>query len=321
MPPSTTGATRLVADIGGTHTRLAVFDPGSNDLRARRTYRNRDYGQLADLVADWLRDLAGPHPVDACLAVAAPPPFDDRVRMVNMDWSFSLRELADRFGFARLHCINDFQANAYALPHLDAGDLVTLHRGDPGAAGKLATVGPGTGLGGATLEMSGPAPVACASEPGHMGLAPATELELALFAHLLPRYGEVYAELLLSGPGLSRLYRALAAVRGGPAEDLAPEEISTRALAGQCGLCTEALHTFCALLGSVCGDFVLANGAYGGLYLAGGIVPHILEFLRTSTFIPRFRAKGEMSGHLARVPLHVITGTSTGLLGAAHAPF
>jgi len=320
MPPSTTVATRLVADIGGTHTRLAVFDPGSNALRAQRTYYNRDYGQLADILSDWLGNLAEPRPGKACLAVAAPPPFDDRVRMINMDWSFSLRELADRFGFDRLHCINDFQGNAYALPHLDTGDLVTLHRGEPGPAGKLATVGPGTGLGGATLDVSAPTPIACASEPGHMGLAPATELELALFTYLVPRHGEVYAEFLLSGPGLRHLYLALAAVRGESADELAPEEISARALAGECALCTEALRTFCALLGSLCGDFVLANGAYGGLYLAGGIVPHILEILRASTFISRFRTKGEMDGHLARVPLHVITGTSTGLLGAAHAP-
>ena len=181
MPRSARAATRLVADIGGTHTRLALFDPLENDLHARRTYLNRNYGQLADILAEWLQDLEEPRPKDACLAVAAPPPFGDRVTMSNMDWSFSLRELADRFGFSRLHCINDFQGNAYALPHLAPGDLTILHRGEPRSGSKLATVGPGTGLGGSTLETSGSVPIACASEPGHMGLAPATELELALF--------------------------------------------------------------------------------------------------------------------------------------------
>ena len=320
MPRSTRGTTRLVADIGGTHTRLALFDPDLNDLRARRTYLNRDYGHLADILADWLRGLEEPLPRDACLAIAAPPPFGEQVTMINMEWSFSPPELAKRFGFSRLHCINDFQGNAYALPHLAPGDLAILHRGEPGSGGKLATVGPGTGLGGSTLDMSGAVPIACASEPGHMGLAPATELELALFGYLQARHGEVYAELLLSGPGLPRLYQALAAIRGRDLPDLAPTEISARALARQCGHCTETLHVFCALLGSLCGDFVLANGAYGGLYLAGGIMPQVLEFLRESAFAARFRNKGKMGGHLARVPLHVITGTSTGLLGAAHAP-
>ena len=100
---------------------------------------------------------------------------------------------------------------------------------------------------------------------------------------------------------------------------LSPEEISAKALAGQCGLCVLTLNTFCALLGSICGDFVLANGAYGGLYLAGGFIPHMIGFLQASTFVRRFQEKGKMREHLARVPLYVITCETTGLLGAAHA--
>ncbi|MEZ5502132.1 MAG: glucokinase [Halioglobus sp.] len=194
-------AGRLVADIGGTNTRLALFEPESNVLRSIRSYVNRDYRQFEDIIAAWLEALGEPAPTDCCLAVAAPP-FGDRVRMLNIDWSFSARELAGRFGFARLRCINDFEGNAYALPHLSNDNLATVQPGTPTPGGKLATVGPGTGLGGATLSRAGGVAVACASEPGHMGLAAATELELELFRYLQPEYGEVYAELLVSGPGL-----------------------------------------------------------------------------------------------------------------------
>jgi glucokinase len=240
--------------------------------------------------------------------------------MLNIDWSFSRRELATRFGFSRLRCINDFEGNAYALPHLSEHDLATLHPGKVTEGARLATVGPGTGLGGSTLSLAGGVPVACASEPGHMGLAAATELELELFSYLQPRYGEIYAELLVSGPGLQRLYESLAATQGRDIRSLSPEEISANALAGQCGLCVLTLNTFCALLGSICGDFVLANGAYGGLYLAGGFVPRMLGFLQASPFVRRFQEKGKMREHLARVPLYVITCETTGLLGAAHTP-
>ena len=85
-------------------------------------------------------------------------------------------------------------------------------------------------------------------------------------------------------------------------------------------MCVLTLRTFCALLGSVSGDFVLANGAYGGLYLAGGIVPRMIPFLRSSAFAQRFREKGAMTEHLNAVPLYVITTAQPGLIGAAHAP-
>lgn len=319
MPLSNARPNRLVADVGGTNCRLALFDPLANELRSLTTYINRDYGQFEDIIAAWLDALAEPRPTDCCLAVAAPP-FDDRVTMLNIDWSFSRRELAERFGFSRLRCINDFEGNAYALPHLSDQNLTTLHRGNVTEGGKLAIVGPGTGLGGSTLSIVAGVPIACASEPGHMGLAAATELELELFRYLLPRYGEIYAELLVSGPGLRHLYQALAAIRGEEAQPLTSKEISVRALAGECELSTLTLNTFCALLGSIAGDFVLANGAYSGLYLAGGIIPDMIPFVQASPFVWRFQAKGKMREHLALVPLYAINCETTGLLGAAHAP-
>ena len=162
--------------------------------------------------------------------------------------------------------------------------------------------------------------MACACEPGHMGLAPATALELEIMRLLLPRHGEVHAELLVSGPGLQRLYLALAEIRGNSVDQLTPAEISGRALQGQDELCVLTLDTFCALLGSVCGDFVLASGAYGGLYLAGGIIPRMIPFLRASSFVQRFQVKGAMGDQLAGVPLYVITTAQPGLIGATYAP-
>jgi glucokinase len=310
---------RVVADIGGTNTRIALFDPAGAQLRALSTYINRDYVRLEDIFAHWLKQLAEPAPETCCIAVAAPPS-GDRVVMSNMDWSFSCRELAAGAGFAQLRRLNDFEANAYALPHLAPGDRQVLHRGRHPRGGRLATVGPGTGLGGAFLDWFNGVPHSFACEPGHMGLAPGNELELDVFRLLLPRHNNIYAELLVSGPGLARLHGALGEIRAERAEPLEPAEISRRAVAGVDTLCELALETFCALLGSACGDFLLANGSYGGLYLAGGIVPGITDFLDSSDFHPRLIAKGAMRDTLDDVPVHVITTGYPGLIGAAHAP-
>lgn len=309
---------RLVADVGGTNTRLALFNPDTNRLESVAYYTNRDFAALEDIIARWLAELPGAPPTQACLAIAAPPT-GDRVEMINMNWSFSLSGLAERFGFDRLGFLNDFEANAHALPHLAAAELATLAPGEPGAD-VLAVVGPGTGLGGSALIRCAGGDIARACEPGHIGLSPGDALELELFGLLLAEHRDIYAELLLSGPGLARLYRALATLRGEQAEALDPVDVSQRALAGQCDTCASALATFCALLGSFCADFVLCHGAYGGLYIAGGIAPAILEALENSAFNRRFEQKGLMTPLLEKVPRHVITGTTTGLTGAAHAP-
>ena len=321
------GTPRLVADVGGTNTRMAVFDPDKGELRALQIYRNRDFHRFEDVVGAWLQGLGAPAPTRACIAVAAPPG-GDRVQMVNMDWSFSCRELAAAFGLEQVMWINDFVSNAYALHHLAANDCHTLRRPQSAAsqdrrpadrrpanrrpANRLAVVGPGTGLGGASvLRVEGRA-LAIAAEPGHMGLCPANAEEVALFQLLLAAHPGLYAELLVSGPGLLRLYRGLAAVRGEACVADTAEEVSRLALAREDALCATALDTFCALLGSVCGDFVLATGSYGGLYLAGGIIPGMIPFLEQSPFLQRLVAKGAMRGHL--------TSPQPGLIGAAHAP-
>ncbi len=310
---------RMVADVGGTNSRIALYDPAANQFRSLGTYVNRDFSRFGDVIARWLDELGDGRPAEGCIAVAAPPD-GDRVEMVNMSWAFSGAELAEEHGFSRIKLINDFEGNAYSLPHLQQQDREVLQAGVPNGPGILATMGPGTGLGGATVQVRGPEVLARACEPGHMGLSPEGELELELFRLLLPRYGNIYAELLVSGPGLQRLYEAMGEIHGQAVDARSPAEVSRRALAGGDEMCSRALQTFCGLLGSVCGDFVLANGAYSGLFLAGGIVPRMIPFLRESSFIDRFLHKGAMGEHLQRVPVYAITTAQPGLIGAAHAP-
>ncbi|TXS93953.1 glucokinase [Parahaliea maris] len=311
--------TRLVADIGGTNSRLALYDASRDEYRALRTYINRDHARFEDVIANWLDQLNEPPPLAACFAIAAPLE-GDRVHMINMDWSFSRSELTSRFNFTTSGWINDFEGNAYALPHLRENDRQLLYPGRPGTSRRLAVVGPGTGLGGATVELIRGGYHATACEPGHMSLSPNTAEELELFRLLLARHDNIFTELLVSGPGLQRLYQSLAELRDTAPEALSPADISQRALSGEDPLCRDALVHFCNLLGSTCGDFVLATGSYGGLFLAGGILPRLVGFLENSQFLARFQHKGAMTEHLQGVPIYLITTAQPGLIGAAHAP-
>lgn len=309
---------RLVADVGGTNTRIAVYDPTTDTLLHRVNYQNRDFDQFSDLLTHWQADLDS-KPSLGCIAIAAPLT-GDRIAMVNMPWAFYRQDIASQLQLDRLVWLNDFESNAHALHSLQSSQLVSVQEGNNPMAGPLATLGPGTGLGGATVTEAGNIVRVQASEPGQMGLSPAKELELELFTALLKQHDNIYAELLLSGPGLVRIHQTLCKIYDRETTALTPDQISTAALSGSDESCKTTLRLFCDLLGSACGDFVLATGAYGGLYLAGGIVPKILPLLLESDFCLRFKQKGAMIEQLGRVPIVMINSDDTGLIGAAHAP-
>ena len=260
--------------------------------------------------------LTHPPPPDACFALAAVET-TGLIQMTNNPWCFSRHDLMSRFGFRRLHFINDFAAVARSLPQLQARQLHPLTRDLATDPTDLLTIGPGTGLGGARL-IGGEQVIAC--EPGQAGLSPATAEELEIFRLLQPQWGEIYAELLLSGPGLERLYRALATIGDEPARSLKAADIGALAAAGEDPLCEQTLEVFCALLGSAAGDFTVSTGSCGGVYLAGGIVPRLIPLLEQSDFLARFVRKAAMEQRLRTVPVHIIVDQHPGLLGAAAWP-
>lgn len=320
MSPLASATRRVTADLGGTHTRLAIHDAARNEFRHQQVFLNREFPDFEAVLQHWLQGIDEPAPDTACFAVAALIR-GDRVCMTNRDWSFSCRALASRFGFRALAVLNDFEAHAYALPWLAASEVISLQAGTAQAAqGRLAVLGPGTGLGGALLEGRGATAQAIACEPGHMNLAPGTPELLALWPQLVARYGRVYVELLLSGSGLARLHEARGHHGSGQALALEPAEITRRALSGEDAECARTVACFCALLGDVCADFILATGAWGGLYLAGGILPRITPLLQESPFLERLRDRGPLADALEAVPVRLIQHPSPGLLGAAHAP-
>jgi glucokinase len=96
-----------------------------------------------------------------------------------------------------------------------------------------------------------------------------------------------------------------------------PEEITTAALERSCSVSQESLERFCGILGSFAGNLALTIGAFGGIYIAGGIVPRFIDFLRRSEFRSRFEAKGRFKAYNARIPTYVITEPQPGLVGAA----
>jgi glucokinase len=306
----------LVGDVGGTHARFALVDQQGH-IRFPRTFAARDYGSLADVVAEYLDTTAGRrHPPRAALAVAGPV-VEGAIEFTNLDWHVSEVDLVGAFAFEEVKLLNDFAAQALACPMLGADDLRLLGPKLRGAEGApLVVLGAGTGFGVAGLARTELRDVALATEGGHAGFAPQDELETEVWRRLKARHGRVSIERLLSGPGMFDLYRAMAELDGVPA---ALEDEKAVLAAGEAGeaLPAAVLDRFCAILGAVAGDLALTYGARGGVYVSGGIAPRLVDRLIGGAFRSRFQDKGRLSEYVAQIPTYLIVHPYAALVGAA----
>lgn len=316
----------LAGDIGGTNARLAIVEVGATGMRVihKRRLPSRDFPALAPMVRAFLAEV-GTTPSRACFGIACPI-VDGRCRPTNLAWSVDLETLPAEIGIPHATIINDLAAVGYGLAHLNADDLVTIQDGVPDERGVIAIIAAGTGLGHAFLTWDGDEYRVHHSEGGHASFSARTDVEWELVRSLAQRFGPVSWEHVVSGPGLVRIYRHLAAEA--PAADRSRLEaemesedpaavISRHALAGSDPYCVRALDTFVSAYGAQAGNLALTLMATGGVYVAGGIAPRIVPKLTDGRFMSAFRDKGKLPLFLARVPVRVIVNRGVGLMGAA----
>ncbi|MBV1901496.1 MAG: glucokinase [Kordiimonadaceae bacterium] len=324
MTPSTSPNTpTLVADVGGTNARFALahMTPAAKGEQAHvvlshiKVLPTKDYDSLQAAAAAYLKDTPKSKPTVAALAVAGPLTADF-FEMTNCPWSFRQSILADELGMEKVVVLNDFEAIACALPHLNTEDLHQVGPGEIRNQGNKVVLGPGTGIGVAALTpvLDGWKPLT--SEAGHIGFAPETDIEHEISKLVQRKYPRVSIERLVSGQGISTLHGALSAILGQTPEALSAEEITRRALKDREGICGQTTDIFCNILGSFAGDLAVSFNAIGGVYLAGGILPKIESFFLNSKFRTRFENKGRLS-YVKDIPTLMIQEKLPALIGAA----
>ena len=313
----------LAGDIGGTHSRLALFDGDRHEPLALAIYPSREHAGLAEIVAAFLAE----HPADldcACFDVAGPV-HNGRVKTTNLPWVVDARQVADIVGLPSVELVNDLAATAYGIAELTTADLETLHRGDPSIGGNLAVIAAGTGLGEAGLIWSGERYHAVATEGSHSDFGPRSALQVELYTSLAIE-SHVSYEDVCSGIGLVTVYRFLRirsrieepawladAIRDGDAA----AAISSAGLTGRDPVCGEALDLMVSIYGAEAGNVALRLLATGGIYIGGGIAPRILPKLRQHTFLDSLASKGRFRTMLEQIPVHVILNEHASLFGAA----
>ncbi len=313
------GGSVLVGDVGGTHSRYAIVDTSATPWRVHdKLDLEAQFPDFAASVRAYLDRAGLKKTPDAAAIAVAGPVTKGTVTFTNRGWRASEQDLK-ALGFSHALLINDFAALAFAVLGLEPADCVTIGPPLPGIDGEpFSIVGAGTGFGASMLARFRGRAIAVATEGGHMGFAPGTAEEIAVLQILSRRFDHVSVERVLSGPGLENLHSAFCEIAGRKSEKLSAAQIVEKAEAGD-EICAKALRTFCNVYGSVAGDFALAHGARGGVYLAGGIALKIEAAIEKSDFRSRFEAKGRLSHFVKPIPTRLIRKEDTAFLGAARA--
>lgn len=316
----------LSGDIGGTKTRLAVFEARGQLLTslAEETYSSREFASFDEVVQKFLdgRQLDCAY---ACFGVAGPVR-GERVETTNLPWTIDAEKMREDVGLQRVSLLNDLEANAWGIPALDEDDFFVLNPGSADACGNASVIAAGTGLGEAGLYWDGVRHRPFASEGGHSDFSPGNELEMALLGFLSDRYGRASWERVVSGPGLANIHEFLRSYRQSPSPAWLVDEMQTgdpsaaisgAALEARDSVCVEALDLFVRLYGVEAGNHALKIMATGGVYIGGGIAPKILEKLRGPLFMAGFLDKGRMRSLLQAMPVRIILNDRTALYGPA----
>lgn len=318
----------LAGDIGGTNTRLALYQSDSKSglaLRGEQTYPSGSADNLSTILARFLQQHSAHRADKVCIGIAGPV-IDQTCETTNLPWRVSAREIRQEFGFAQVWLLNDLEANAWGIDALQENDFHLLNPGREEIQGNRSIISAGTGLGEAGIVWNGTIYQPFASEGGHADFSPATALEFELQQWLAKRHGHVSWERLVSGPGLANLYTFLLEYRGQRTPEwlggLMSQQgttpaISHAALEGRDPLCSEALDLFLTLYGREAGNHALKLMATGGVYLGGGIAPRILSRLKSGGFLAAFFDKGRMRPLVEAMPVRVILNDKAALLGSA----
>lgn len=311
----------VVADVGGTNTRVALADGAALRPGSVARFRNADHADLGQVLAEYLA-RAGLGAVDAACAACAGPVRDGVARLTNLDWRIDAALLQGATGAGRVAILNDLQAQGHALGHIEAANLRPLIHGPqvPGAA--MLVVGVGTGFNAAPVHDAGSARLVPPSESGHVNLPVATEQDFRLARFVEAQLGFASVEEVLSGRGIEMLY-AFAAAEMREDLHLTAAEIPGAIAAGDPVACL-AGRLFARMLGMVVGNLALTNLPFGGIYLIGGVARAMGGMLETApdqigAFAEAFAAKGRFSGFMQSFSVQLIEDDYAALIGCAAA--
>lgn len=302
----------LVADVGGTHLRIALATPGSarpelSEIRILRTPE----GSLIPTLRDYMGAAAPRRDLSACAVAAAGRVRrlngKARVSLTNVNLAVDIDELTSGIDAQANYLINDLAAVAAGVPLLGGGDYISFGPQRGVVPGMRLVIGIGTGFGVAAI---GADDTLIESEAGHADLAAASAEERELLNRLSP-LGRIAIESVLSGPGLAKLHAVISGQ-----SPVSPDAVVSRALAEDPSA-RRAVTLFSTWIGRAVGNLILTFGAWGGVYLTGGVLEGLGSALDVQAFRAGIADKAPYGADAASVPVLWIRFPQPALLGLA----
>ena len=317
----------LTADIGGTKIILAVAAPGKNgiELTALRLFETGRHQSFDEVIELYLAEHPALKISSACLAVAGPV-LDNRCKMTNVVMEIDAESIAQRLDIGRVVLLNDLAASGYGLEVISPDALEIIQRGKAGVNGNRILVSPGTGLGESIVHYVGGRSIPIASEGGHADFAPFNGVTNRLWSFLKKTLPRVAVEDVLSGPGIYNIYRFMISEYGGNQDERVETEksgksgrmISNLAIKENDSIASETIRLFLDILAAEAGNMALKALPAGGVYLGGGIIPHLSPLLDRARFRAIYSSKGHHRPILEKFPIHIVKDTNLPLYGAAN---
>jgi glucokinase len=309
----------LVADIGGTNTRVALARGRQVLGLTIRRFANAGHTGLAELLSAYIA-AEGADPDAACVAVAGPVE-GDRATLTNLDWTIDAATVARASRSEAVAVLNDLQAQGHALGHLPPGQIRALWppAGPPVRGGTQLVVNLGTGFNIAVVYDTPAGRLVPPAEAGHVCLPVRSERDLRLARSVGATHGFASVEEVLSGRGIVQLYDWLGEEEGDATPATSAEIIAALARGGD-SRAIRAGREFVRILGTVAGDLALTTLPMGGIWLVGGLARAFAPYLLPFGFAAAFRDKGRFSGFMERFGVGVVEDDNAALTGcAAHA--
>lgn len=319
----------LAGDIGGTKTILALFTQAKGAYtpvvgKKIQSQNILDFSAVAKLFLQ--ENSVKP---EACCFGVAGPVFAGKVRITKLGWQLSEDELKESLDVGCVTLVNDLAATAYAIPVLKKKDFHILNEGQADRCGNKTIIAPGTGLGEVFLTYGDDGYNVHASEGGHCLFAPVTQLHRELLEFLSKNNEQITYDLICSGRGIPLIYSFLKQQKNEfepswlaekfiKCDDRTPFIMDSALGKGdKAQISIKTVEIFVEILASEAANCALKLLSSGGVYLAGGIPPRILDFLKTKRFIDLFTDRKPFHDFLVNIPFAVVTNPKSALIGAA----
>ncbi|MGV8151065.1 MAG: glucokinase [Candidatus Woesearchaeota archaeon] len=276
----------LLADIGGTTTRLAIVNQKFEFIK-KSYYKNSDIKDVNDQIIAF----AILEKVNAgCIAVAGLVGGDrTSSRLTNINWFIDAKKISSSLK-AKILLLNDFEALGMSIDSLKREQYEELTTKGIDLSGTISLIGAGTGLGMSILYSNNKKHYPLPSEGGHSSIVfnPESKLEMDLYKFMKKKKIPLEVESLVSGRGIITIYEFLLSKKLKHDKKIMqeikkgidkPSLITKYAMQDKDLLCIKTLEIFILFYSRIAQDLALKT-LCSTLVIGGGIAQKIVPVLQ-----------------------------------------